>query len=312
MKIVFLGTSEFAVPSLEELVSAGHRVAEAITQPDRPAGRGRRLSEPPVKIRANDLNIPVRQPDNLSHPEEISRLREIAPDLIVSVSFGRFIPDAFLGGAPRGGINLHPSLLPRWRGAAPIPWALIAGDRETGVTVHRLADRLDAGEVFAQERIAIAPEDDALTLAERLAAEGAKLLGRVVAESAAGRSTPVPQDETKATLAPKLSKEDGLIDWRLPAESLHNRVRGFVPWPGSHTFVVRGPDRRLLKIHETRVIPDAAGEPGRVLEAAGERLVVGAGEGGLLIVSLQAEGGKILAAGDFLRGFKLSTGDRLG
>jgi methionyl-tRNA formyltransferase len=312
MKIVFLGTSEFAVPSLEALSSADHRVAEVITRPDRPAGRGRRLSEPPVKIRANDLNIPVRQPDNLSRPEELSRLREIAPDLIVSVSFGRFIPSAFLEGAPRGGINLHPSLLPRWRGAAPIPWALIAGDRETGVTVHRLADRLDAGEVFAQERIAIAPEDDALTLAERLALEGAKLLCRVVAQIAGGRSTPFPQDETKATLAPKLSKEDGLIDWRLPAESLHNRVRGFVPWPGSHTFVDRGRDRRLLKIHETRVVPAAAGEPGRVLEAAGERLVVGAGEGGLLIVSLQAEGGSRMTAGEFLRGFKLSPGDRLG
>lgn len=312
MKIVFLGTAEFAVPSLDGLVSSGHRVAEAITQPDRPAGRGRRLGESPVKVRARELGISVRQPESLSAPEELAHVKEIAPGLIVSAAYGRMIPSAFLSAAPEGGINLHPSLLPRWRGAAPIAWALIAGDRETGLTVHRLIDRLDAGEIFARETFPIAPDDDGQTLAARLAPAGARLLRSVVDEIENGRAAPVPQDDSRATPAPKLAKEDGLIDWREPAEAIHHRVRGLVPWPGSFTHIDRAGKRRLIKIHATRVVSDGSGEPGTILEASGESLVIAAGVGALRILRLQAEGGKALAAGEFLRGFRLAAGERLG
>jgi methionyl-tRNA formyltransferase len=312
MKIAFLGTADFAVPSLDALVSAGHQAVAVITRPDRPSGRGRRLSEAPVKARARELGLSIRQPESLSHPEEIAYLREIAPGLIVSAAYGRLIPSAYLAAAAHGGINLHPSLLPRWRGAAPIAWALIAGDRETGVTVHRLVDRLDAGEIFAQEAFPITPDDDGLTLAARLSPEGARLLRAVVDQIENGRAAPFPQDDSRATLAPKLSKDDGLIDWAQPAETIHNRVRGFVPWPGSFTHLDRAGCRRLIKIHAARVVSAGSGEPGTILEAAEERLVIATGEGALLILRLQAEGGKAMAAGEFLRGFRLAAGERIG
>lgn len=312
MKIVFLGTADFALPSLEGLVAAGHRVAAAVTQPDRPAGRGRRLGEPPVKRRAGELGIPVRQPESLSSAPEIAHIAALAPDLVVSAAYGRLIPASYLASAVRGGINLHPSLLPRWRGAAPIAWALIAGDRETGVTVHRLVERLDAGEIFAQERFPIEEGDDGLSLAHRLARAGARILCSAVSGIEALRAAPYPQDDSRATLAPKLAKEDGRIDWRKRAEEIHNRVRGLIPWPGAFTHLERAGERRLLKVHATRVVPAGSGAPGTVLAASGEDLVVAAGEGALRILRLQAEGGKALAAGEFLRGFRLEPGERLG
>jgi len=311
MKILFMGTPLFSVPSLESLHRSGQEIVAVLTAPDRPGGRGRRLIAPPVKDRARKLGLDIWQPQKLSGSDFFHRLRNLAPDLIVSAAFGRYIPAVLLESVPRGGINLHPSLLPRYRGAAPIAWALIRGDEISGVTVHYLSGEMDAGDILAQETVAIAPDDDLPALSRKLARKGAELLLGVVRQIEGDQTRPRPQDENEATAAPKLSKENGHLNWKQPASDIYNLVRGLNPWPGAYTFISGKKGVRMLKIIKAAVLEDAGGDPGEILEASGDRLVIAAGEGAIGILSLQLEGGRKMSAAEFLRGHRLRAGEMM-
>lgn len=310
MKIIFMGTPEFALPGLERL-AAGEEVAAVITRPDRPAGRGRRPVPPPVKTRAEKLGLRVLQPDKLSSPEFLAAVGELEPGIFVVSAYGRFIPASLLELAGHGGINLHPSLLPRYRGAAPIQWALINGERETGVSVISVAERMDAGDIWARKKVMIAPDDNAATLSRKLAREGGILLSEVVGKIDRGEIVPRPQDEKLATLAPRLTREDGRIDWSRPAGEIVNRVRGLCPWPGTFT-TLPGRGGRSLKILSAEAVGSERGRPGEILRAEGEELVAAAGEGAVRIRELQLEGKRPLPAEEFLRGCRPAPGDLLG
>ncbi len=310
MRIVFMGTPEFALESLNRL-AAGEEVAAVITRPDRPAGRGRRPVPPPVKTRAEELGLRVLQPARLSSPEFLAAVGELKPELFVVSAYGRFIPASLLELAGRGGINLHPSLLPRYRGAAPIQWALINGEEETGVSVISVAERMDAGDIWARKTLKIAPEDNAATLSRKLAREGGILLAEVVGKIGRGEIAPRPQDEKLATLAPRLTKEDGRIDWFRPAGEIVNRVRGLCPWPGTFT-TLPGRRGRTLKILAAEAVGTEGGRPGEILRAEGEELVAAAGEGAVRIRELQLEGKRALPTGEFLRGCRPAVGEILG
>lgn len=307
-----MGTPEFALPGLERLAEGDFELAAVITRPDRPAGRGRKPAPPPVKIRGRELGLRILQPPDPRGPQLRDTVREIAPDLFVVSAYGRFIPADLLGLAARGGINLHPSLLPRYRGASPIQWALINGERETGVSVITVAERMDAGDIWGQESIRIAPEDNAETLSRRLARAGGNLLAEVVEKMERGEISPRPQDESRVTFAPRLTKEDGRIVWSRPAVSIANRVRGLYPWPGTFTTFRSGGGRRTLKILSARPVPAAGERPGEILRAEGGELLVAAGEGAVGIHRLQLEGKRPLETGEFLRGCRLRAGEILG
>ncbi|MDP8215425.1 MAG: methionyl-tRNA formyltransferase [Candidatus Euphemobacter frigidus] len=312
MKIVFMGTPVFALPGLDSLVNRGVEIAAVVTRPDRGAGRGRRLTPSPVKVRALALGLSVLQPERLKDRDFIALIKDISPNLIVVSAYGKFIPAEVLAGAKEGGINLHPSLLPRYRGAAPIQWALINGEVETGVTIISISDRMDAGYIFAQAPVAIFPEDNAETLGHRLAERGGELLSDVVEKLAQGSLVPRPQDESKVTLAPRLSKEDGRINWHRSATRIHNLVRGLYPWPGTFTTVPTLKGEKILKIIRCRPGPSSNGVPGEALEAEGDILSIAAGEGSLRILELQIEGKRPVTAGEFLRGYRISPGVILG
>lgn len=312
MKIIFMGTPVFALEGLERLVEGRFEVAAVITRPDRPAGRGRKPAPSPVKVRGRELGLKILQPADTADPETLAAVRKIEPDLFVVSAYGKFIPAGLLALAPRGGINLHPSLLPRYRGAAPIQWALINGERETGVSVISVAERMDAGDIWAQKPVAIRPEDNAGTLSRRLAREGGLLLAEVAGKMKRGEITPRPQDESRATVAPRLTKKDGRIDWRRPAAEIANRIRGLYPWPGSFTFLPPGLGGRTLKIIAVEPAESPGGKPGEILRVEKTDLVVAAGKGALRIRQLQLEGKQPLPAEDFLRGCPLPPGEILG
>lgn len=302
MRIAFLGTPEFCLPSLEALYQSGREIAAVVTRPDRPAGRGRRMTSPPARRRALELGIPVWQPDSLSAPDFLDRFQSWNCDLLISVAFGQFIPSRLLESLPLGGINLHPSFLPRYRGAAPVAWALIRGERETGVTVHYLSPRVDAGAILAQERVIIKAEDDCPSLSAQLFTQGARLLLRVVAELEEGRARSFSQDESLATRAPRLRKEDGRLDWRRPAEELSDLIRGLNPWPGAFSYLNWKGRKRLLKIFKACPVEGEFGEPGKINVTGDNRLLIGAGKGALEILTLQLEGKKAISAREFLPG----------
>ena len=312
MKILFLGTPEFALPSLEAIHREGWEIGAVLTRPDSSAGRGRKKTPPPVKSKAEELGLKVWQPPTLAGPRLREQARELAPDLIVGVAYGKLIPPDLLGAAPKGGINLHPSLLPRYRGAAPIQWALINGETVTGVTVLYFTEKMDAGNILGQEQVGIGPEDNAVTLSERLAFCGARLLVRVIGEIEEGRAKGRPQDETLVTRAPLLKKEDGLIDWERPAREISDLVRGLYPWPGAYTMLSTPKGDKRLKIIKSSLCPEGKGRPGEVLAAQGGRLIVAAGVGALKIAVLQLEGRRPIGAGEFLRGVRLEAGQLLG
>ena len=300
MRLVFMGTPEFAIPALEKLISDGYRPVAVYSQPDRPAGRGRNLVAPPVKQAALNHGLPVVQPVSLKDPAELERLTSLKPDLIVVAAFGQLLPRPVLDLPPFGCLNLHPSLLPRHRGASPIPAAILAGDEETGVSLMLLDEGLDTGPVLAQRGIPIEPEDTAETLEAKLAKLGAELLVEVLPHWLAREITPQPQDETKATYAPPLSRQDGELDWKQPALELWRRVRAFYPWPGCYTWF-RG---KRLKVLEARPLPGGEGlKPGTVLALHVDTPVgVVTGEGILGLRLVQLEGKKPLSAEEFLRG----------
>ena len=307
MKLVFLGTPEFAVPAIERLASL-HQMQEVWTQPDRPSGRGQKAAPPPVKRAALRLRLPVHQPEKIRAPEALERLRSLRPDAIVIVGYGKIIPQTILDLPHYGCINLHASLLPKYRGAAPVNWALIRGETQTGVTTMKIDAGLDTGPILLRREVAIEPEDDAVTLGRRLAAIGAPLVAETLDRLAAGSITPTPQDHTQATLAPMLKKEDGLLDWSLPAREIAWRVRGLVPWPGACTHF-RG---ALLHIWKAKVGQAFLPVPSATLSIDGKRLLVACGSGTLELLEVQLEGKRRLAAADFLNGARVKPGETLG
>jgi methionyl-tRNA formyltransferase len=303
MKLVFLGTPAFAVPTLEAVVRAGHDVAAVVTQPDRPRGRGGKLAAPPVKDTALKLGLPVYQPERVRRPEAVEYLRGIGAEAMVIVGYGQIIPQNVIDLAPRGIINVHGSLLPKYRGAGPVQWALVNGETRTGVTTMRIDAGLDTGDMLLKAETAVAPEENAIELGARLSVLGADLLVQTLAKL--DEIVPQKQDSSQATWAPILKKEDGRIDWSLPAQAIHNRVRGLQPWPGAQTRFRGLP----LLIWKSRVA-EGGGHPGAVLRT--RPLLVGTGASALELIEVQMEGRKRMPAADFANGQRLTENDVLG
>jgi methionyl-tRNA formyltransferase len=312
LRIVYFGTPMFAVPALEHLLSSQHTVIAVVTQPDRPRGRGQHVHEGPVKSVATARGVPVLQPEKIKDPAFHDALRARAPDLGVVAAYGRILPDEVLTLPPLGLINIHASLLPAYRGASPIQHAVINGDAETGVSIMRVVRELDAGPVFATARRVVRPDETSVDVENDLARLGAELLLTVVDSIARGDAVATPQDGSRVTYAGKLTKVDGLLDWRQPALRLHNRVRGLHPWPHAHSFL----DGRRYVILRTQIFPEGDGSragPGLVLEAHGDDLIVAAGEGSALrVLQIQPEGKRPLTAREFLAGHRVRTGARFG
>ena len=310
MKLVFCGTPQFAVPNLERLATAGHDVQLVVTQPDRPQGRGMELTAPPVKQTAVRLGLPVTQPEKIKKNDEFrARLAAIQPDAIIVVGYGRIIPDWMLQLPAYGNINVHASLLPKYRGAAPIQWAIANGETVTGVTTMRIDEGLDTGDILLTRQMTIAPDDTAVTLAPRLADLGAELLVETLADLHQGNLKPVPQDDSLATLAPILKKEDGLVDFSRTATELHNRLRGFQPWPGAYTHF-RGKNLKIVAAKPAQAPQQLA--PAQLC-VSGDELLAGCGNGtALQLVHVQPEGKKAMSARDFLSGYRPAQGERLG
>ena len=304
-----MGTPGFAVPTLEALVAAGHTVPAVYTQPDRPKGRGQSLAMPPVKESALRLGLTVQQPEKIRETGVYEELAAIGADAMVVVGYGQIIPQRIIDLPRLGIINVHASLLPRYRGAAPIQWAVANGESVTGVTTMRIDAGLDTGDILLMEQTGIGPDETSVELSTRLARLGADLCVRTLAGLAAGTVTPQPQRHAEATLARILEKSDGVIDWKLPAAAIHNRVRGFQPWPGGVT-ILRG---QPLGISRTRLVEDALPhEPGTV-SVHGKRLLVSCGNGTTLeLIDVQPAGKKRISAADFLNGARLQAGERLG
>ena len=299
MKLVFMGTPAFAVPSLERTVEAGHEVAAVVTQPDRPKGRGQNDAMSPVKEAALRLGLAVQQPERVRRTEVVEKLRALAPEAMVVVGYGQIIPKAILDIPPLGIINVHASLLPKYRGAAPIQWAIARGETSTGVTTMRIDEGLDTGDMLLKWETAIGPQENAVELGRRLAVAGADLLVRTLAELPAIQAQ--PQDDSQATYAPILKKEDGKIDWTLSAREILNRIRGFEPWPGGYGFL-RGQRFQIW----SAAIGDQKLPPG-ALRAVNRKLYAGCGGGeSIELREVQLEGKKRMPAAAFMNGFPLS------
>jgi len=303
VKLVFLGTPAFAVPTLERIVQAGHEVAAVFTQPDRPKGRGQKDTMPPVKESALRLGLPVRQPERVRHPEVVEQLRTLAPEAMVVVGYGQIIPQTILDIPPLGIINVHASLLPKYRGAAPIQWAIARGETRTGVTTMKIDAGLDTGDMLLKWETEIGPEETAVELGERLAGAGADLLIETLSQLDSIR--PEPQDGSQATYAPVLKKEDGRIDWSMSAQEIVDRARGFLPWPGCYGFL-RG---QRLHVWKARAADQSLARG--ALLAAGKKLFAGCNGGSIELLEVQLEGKKRMAAAAFLNGIALESGEAL-
>lgn len=308
MRILFMGTPDFAVPSLSALLERGHTICGVFTQPDKPKNRGMKLQPSPVKEFAIAHDLPVFQPVKMRDGTALAQIRDLAPELIVVAAYGRILPEDILQAPKLGCINVHSSLLPKYRGAAPINWAILNGETETGVTIMHMAAELDAGDIIAQRATLIGEDETAPELFQRLAELGAALLVEVVEKIGAGEAVRVPQENEKATYAPMLRKELSPIDWNRTAKEIHNQVRGLLPWPAA-TAEFGGV---RCKIFSTAVLDGAgaASEAGAVLEAGKDGLVMSCGKGTRLrILELQPDGKKRMQAADFLRGHPLTTGE---
>ncbi|MBV9850706.1 MAG: methionyl-tRNA formyltransferase [Armatimonadetes bacterium] len=306
MRVVFLGTSPFAVPTLQALHDApGHEIVAVVTQPDRPHGRGGRQAASPVKEAALRLSLPVLQPEKVRRKEFIGTIQELSPDVLVVAAFGQIIPQRLLDLPPYGGVNVHGSLLPRWRGAAPMQYALMAGDAETGVTTMQMDAGLDTGDILLQAGLPLTDEDNLGTLETKLAELGAPLLLETLARLAAGDCPRVPQDESLVTHAPSLPPDIGALDWTRPARDLHNLTRGITPRPGAHTFW----QGRRLKVLKT-AIDDGAGEPGTVQNVFPGGISVATGKGTLWLIEVQPESKGRMAADAWARGARVAAGQR--
>ena len=309
-----LGTGDFALPMFDHLCDSGHQVVALLTQPDRPQGRKQELIASQIKQSALARGIAVLQPENVNAQESLEQIHQLRPDLLVTAAYGQILSAELLAIPILGGINLHGSILPAYRGAAPVARAIQHGETETGVTVIRITPRIDAGGMIAVARTPIGPDETAGELEHRLAMLGAPLILQVIAAIAANTARIIPQDRSKVTRAPKLTKEDGFIDWSLPAPAVHNLVRAMQPWPlCSTTWISRDPSSKgplRLLIHQTRPIESAnQGPPGTVVESLADRLIVAAGTAAVRLLVLQLPGKKPLAAADFLRGHRVQSGD---
>lgn len=308
-----MGTADLACASLRTLCGAPFlMVIAVVSQPDKPRGRDLCLQPTPVKALALQHNLPVLQPKRARDEEFIAELRALQPDLIVVAAYGQILPQALLDIPPLGCLNVHTSLLPAYRGAAPIQWAMLDGRTETGVTIMKMDAGLDTGPMLTQATTPILPEDNAQTLHDRLAELGGELLVRTIPDHAAGRIQPRPQPVEGATYARKISKNDGRIDWTRPATDIWNCVRGFTPWPGAFTQMADGGAVRMLKIWRAEVEDSAQGAPGEVIRADKNGIVVACGRGALNVLELQREGGRRLTAQQFLAGHAIAPGTRLG
>ena len=306
MRIVFMGTPDFAVPSLEALIAAGHEVCGVFSQPDKPVGRHQNKLKPtPVKECALAHDIPVFQPASLRDGEALAQLKELAPELIVVAAYGRLLPDEILALPPKGCINVHSSLLPKYRGSAPIHWAVVNGDKETGVTIMDVVAELDGGDILAQVSTPIDPDETVETVHDRLAALGGELLVKAVAQIGDGTVKRVPQDPAKVTYAPMLSRALSPIDWTMKARAIHNKIRGLNPWPATSTDVISGD---TVKIYRSAVLDKTvSAQPGTIVAAGKEGIDIACGDGQVLrVLELQAPGSRRMAAADYLRGHPLS------
>ena len=306
-RVIFLGTPRFAVPTLERIVAAGYEVPLVVTQPDRPKGRGNALAPPAVKETALRLGLEVFQPERIRRPEAQARLAGLKPDAMVVVGYGQIIPQSVIDIPPHGIINVHASLLPKYRGAAPIQWAIVNGETRTGVTTMGIDAGLDTGDMLLKAETEIGPEESAVELSVRLAGMGADLLIETLRGLAGGTIAPQKQDAGQATYAPILKKEDGRIDWRRTAAEIHHRVRGLLPWPGAYTNF-RG---QVLHVWRSRVAPGDAAPPGRLI--SGRKLIVACGAGTALeLLEVQLEGRKKMSGEAFANGQRLTENDVVG
>jgi methionyl-tRNA formyltransferase len=313
MRLAFFGSPDFAVPSLRRLHAAGHSIMLVVTRPDRPRGRSGRPAPTAIKKAAAELGLPVFQPADANTPGAVRHVRGERVDLGIVVAYGEILSAGMLDAAGQGFLNLHASLLPDYRGAAPINWAIIRGETETGVSVIRMAPRLDAGPVLAERRVRIGPDETAGELQARLATEGADLVADVVGEIAGGRP-PEGRDQPRRTsfFARCLTKEDGRIDWTARAGEIHNRVRGLSPWPGAYCEFDRDGRSERVSLLRVRSVPAGPphGEPGTVLQAGEDGIIVKAGEGVVRILELKPAGSRAMSAVDFVNGRGLKAGDR--
>jgi methionyl-tRNA formyltransferase len=321
MVVVFFGTPQFAVPTLQQLLNSRHRVCGVVTQPDRPRGRGQKVTDAPIKSLALQRGLPLTQPERLTDPAFADTLRSWSPDIGVVVAYGRLIPERVVHIPPLGMINVHASLLPKYRGAAPVHRAVTAGETETGVTIMRVAKLLDSGDMLARAVRPIGADETSVAVERDLSEAGARLLLDVLDAIESGTAVDEPQNHALATVAPKITREDGLLDWTLPAAAIHNRVRGLYPWPHAFTYL----DGARLIILKTRVdaLPAAAGHedahetagvaPGTVVEVSRDAIHVATGHGGRLVIEeLQPEGKRPMRVRDYLAGRPLPVGARFG
>ena len=313
MNVVFLGTPHFAVPTLEAIAAAGHSISAVYTQPDRPSGRGQELAPSPIKEAALRLGLAVRQPERVRRPEAVAELAALQADVFVVVGYGQILPQTVIDLPRLGVVNVHASLLPRWRGAAPIQWAIAEGDSVTGVTTMMIDAGLDTGDILLKAETQIGPEENAIELSRRLAPIGAELLIETLRLLERGECPRTPQDHALATKARILQREDGLIDWRRPAREVFNRARGFLPWPGAWTWF-RG---QRFNVWKCRPVPSSewiAGEPMApgLVRAVDKRLLAGTGTGVLELLEVQVEGRRRVNAAAFLNGTRMTGDDMLG
>jgi len=307
LKVVFLGTPQFAVPTLDAIAASAHRVVGVVTQPDRPRGRGQKETDAPVKARARELGVPVLQPVTLKDPAVVAELTALGADIGVVAAYGKILTQAVLDVPRLGMINVHASLLPKYRGAAPIHRSVIDGEARTGVTIMRVVKALDAGAMLATVERPIGPDDASDDVERDLAVLGAALLVQTLDRLAQGQVEEVPQDDSLATYAHRLTKDDGIIDWTKPARAIHNQIRGLHPWPHAYAYV----DGQRLILHRSQWAADKVeAAPGTVLVAQGDELRVATGEGTLLVTELQAEGKRVSRTRDFLAGRPLAAGLR--
>jgi methionyl-tRNA formyltransferase len=306
-RIIFMGTPDFACPTLQKLINRGENLIAVVTQPDRPKGRGQKMMPPPVKELAEKHSIPVFQPPKVREPEFIDIIRNLQPDLIVVVAFGQILPKALLDIPSHGCINVHASLLPRYRGAAPLNWCIINGEAETGVTTMLMDVGLDTGDMLLAEKTSLDENEDIASLHDRMAAMGADLLAETLDKLVTGEIVLQTQNNDDSSYAPMLKKEDGIINWQRDARTIHNQVRGIAVWPGACTTV----DGQLMKIFRT-LIGDGSGKPGTVLQSAKGNFEIACRSGSIFLLELQLAGKKRLDCTSFLAGYPVSVGNTLG
>jgi methionyl-tRNA formyltransferase len=306
MNIIFMGTPEFAACSLRKLVVSQHNVLAVVTQPDRPKGRGMKVISSPVKETALAHHIPCFQPERPKEKEFIDILRDLKPETVVVSAYGHIIPRDILDIPPYGCVNIHSSLLPRYRGAAPMNWAIINGEAETGITIMLMDEKMDTGDILLQRAVSLAPTCTARELYEVLAPIGAELLIEALDGLEKDSITPVKQDDSKATYAPKLKKEDGLINWEKSSKEINNLIRGVNPWPGAFTYI----NNKLLKIWSAKIEDEKGlrGQPGEITLLSKDKMIVNTGDGSLSFLEVQMEGGKRMFIKDFLQGHPLKAG----